>query len=91
MRRDGESCVLCGAIENLLCHHRKPGVNRVRHFATLCRADHNRAHHLAKLHFHLPAKLKELWRELHPEESEQLELPFGAPEPAEQLELMHAA
>jgi hypothetical protein len=61
-------------MDDVLVHHRRPGVQRARWFATLCRGDHTRLEHLYRLRFGLPERLKELWRELHPDQPEQLEL-----------------
>jgi hypothetical protein len=71
--RDGEACVVCGAIDDLVCHHRTRKL-----FGTLCRGDHARVHHIRRLRFGLPRKLKQLWRELHRAQPEQIEFSFAA-------------
>jgi 5-methylcytosine-specific restriction endonuclease McrA len=81
--RDDGRCLVCGAIDDLLCHHRRPRVRR-RNFATMCRGDHTRLHKLYRLRYGLPAKLKELWRELHPDAPEQLELVAIEPTPRQE-------
>lgn len=73
LRRDENRCQICAALDDLVCHHRRPA-ERKRGFVTLCRGDHTRLHKLYRLRFGLPRKLQELWRELNPEAPEQLEL-----------------
>jgi hypothetical protein len=81
---------VCGGKHDVLVHHRKPGINTLRWFATLCRGDHTRLEHLYRLRFGLPERLKELWRELHPDQPEQLEL-LTCEETPEQAGLFEAA
>jgi 5-methylcytosine-specific restriction endonuclease McrA len=80
LARDEYRCQVCGAFEDVLCHHRRPRERR-RDFSTLCRGDHTRLHKLYRLRYGLPRKLKELWHELHPEAPEQLELCVIEPTP----------
>lgn len=79
LARDEYRCQVCGAFEDVLCHHRRRG------FATLCRGDHTRLHKLYRLRYGLPRKLKELWRDWHPEAPEQLELVAIVPEPHQEF------
>lgn len=78
LRRDG-GCVLCGACASLVVHHRLPGQNELHRLAVLCRACHVRVHFVPRLRFGASPHFRLLWRELHREELEQLELPFFAP------------
>lgn len=73
-------------------HHRKPGRNALERIATLCRACHSPIHHRKRLSYGLSPMLKRFWRELHPDQPEQLELPFlAADEERVQASLFAAA
>jgi hypothetical protein len=93
LERDGFRCQCCGAIEDLLVHHRRR-VNRARWMITLRRGCHTRLHRTKYPTFTFPRELRELWRELHPEQPEQLCLQLTAQYgqmPAEQPALFEAA
>jgi hypothetical protein len=79
--RDGYACVACAGIDALLVHHRKRR-NLLRWLATLCRKCHPRVHHSSRCPYHWPELLKQLWREQHSGQAEQLELPLSGVEPA---------
>jgi hypothetical protein len=72
LERDGFRGQCCGAIEDLLVHHRRPGRNLRRLLTTLCRRCHARIHRTLYPTFAFPAELRELWREAHPGQAEQL-------------------
>lgn len=83
LARDGFACVLCGATENLVVHHR----NKVR-LVTLCRGEHASVHHRRRLPFGVPDLYAQLWREQHAHQAQQLELPLLVVEPTiEQIAL----
>jgi hypothetical protein len=71
LERDQYRCVCCGAIEDLLVHHRRQR-NRKRELVTLRRACHTRVHRTRRPGFSFPDFLRELWREAHPGQPEQL-------------------
>jgi hypothetical protein len=73
IERDG-CCRACGEVEGrrLLVHHRKPGVNSLRWFVTLCRSCHPRIHHSYSLPWAASGLLRELWREQNRGMAEQL-------------------
>jgi hypothetical protein len=84
IRRDGERCLICSTPEQVIVHHRSKKV-----FATLCRGDHARVHHLRRLRWGMNEFLRQLWREQHSKQPEQLELSLEAPPaPPEQLPLI---
>ena len=73
--RDGCACRICGEpdLEKLVVHHRKPGVDEMRHLITLCRRCHVRIHRTWRpsfvfLTFEL---LRRLWREVNRNLAEQ--------------------
>ena len=65
--RDAWSCRACGAPDDLLVHHRRPGSNRAALLLTLCRACHTRVHHTRRPAYSFDALLRDLWREMHPD------------------------
>lgn len=77
--RDGRMCRVCFRREDgprsLAVHHRKPGISRCRDMITLCLAHHAI---VTRTHFmrFAPDLLRQLWREQHPKNPEQMELPF---------------
>ena len=74
LERDGR-CLACGSLDNLLVHHRRPGVNLLRWLATLCRACHTRLHATWRPRYgRLSPTLRVLWREQFPTLAEQREL-----------------
>jgi hypothetical protein len=74
--RDRWCCTNCGAWQRIVVHHRIPGVNALRLLATLCPRCHARIHRLARAFFGMSPSLYQLWRELHRNQAQQLELPF---------------
>jgi hypothetical protein len=74
-------------------HHRRPGRNELRWFSTSCRRCHPRIHFRRRVPFGASPHFRMLWRELHPDEVEQLELPFFAvrPNPTVQTKLFAVA
>jgi 5-methylcytosine-specific restriction endonuclease McrA len=96
LARDGYRAQCCGAIENLLVHHRRRGRNQQAFLISLCRACHTRIHHTLRPGFAFPPTLRDLWREQHPDLAEQLLLALtdaGAPASfsAQQPRLFEAA
>jgi 5-methylcytosine-specific restriction endonuclease McrA len=87
LARDGRACTVCGTPLDILVHHRRPGVNELRWLVTSCRRCHPRIHFLERLPYGVSPHFRRLWRELHRDEIEQLELPFFAPDPAVQAGL----
>ena len=53
------------------------GVNRRHRLITLCIGCHTRVHRFRALRNWVPELLLKLWRERHPREPVQLQLPFG--------------
>jgi len=75
--RDGHTCQGCQAtsVETVLAvHHRQPGVSSLDLLVTLCPACHAVVERTEVLFRDVPELLRVLWRELHPEASEQLPL-----------------
>lgn len=79
--RDGHCCTQCGSPLKILVHHRRKGQDELRWFVTSCRRCHPRLHFLGRLPFGASPHFRMLWRELHPDAVEQLELPFYAVKP----------
>jgi len=82
LARDDWRCRVCLLFDDLLVHHRKPGVNETRWLITLCRPCHTRIHATWRPPFGwhsraFPPALAQLWREAHPDLAEQLPLPFA--------------
>jgi len=89
--RDGRCCTQCGSPIDVLVHHRRRK-NELRWFITSCRRCHPRIHFLRRLPFGASPHFRMLWRELHPDAIEQLELPLFAPAgPRVQASLFNAA
>ena len=76
LKRDRFRCRACSASARLVVHHRS-GVNRRRRLITLCIGCHTRVHRFRALRSWVPEVLLKLWRERHPREPVQLQLPFG--------------
>lgn len=72
LERDSYRAQCCGAIEDLLVHHRRPGRNARRLMISLCRRCHARVHRTKYPRYTFPETLRELWREAHPDQAEQL-------------------
>jgi 5-methylcytosine-specific restriction endonuclease McrA len=75
--RDDHTCQGCRAtsIDTVLAvHHRQPGVSSFDLLVTLCPACHAVVERTEVLFRDVPELLRVLWRELHPEASEQLPL-----------------
>jgi len=90
--RDGRCCTQCGTSLQILVHHRRRGENELRWFITSCRRCHPRIHFRRRLPYGVSPHFRMLWRELHRNELEQLELPFFAPAgPTVQTGLFEAA
>jgi DNA-directed RNA polymerase subunit RPC12/RpoP len=79
LERDGYRCRNCGNADDVLVHHRRPGVNVLRWLISLCRGCHSRVHATWRPWYGFPALLLQLWREIHPELAEQRVLPWHAP------------
>jgi hypothetical protein len=77
LERDQYRCACCGALEDVLVHHRRRW-NRKRFLITLRRGCHTRVHRTRRPGFSFPDLLRELWREAHPGVPEQLCLPLAA-------------
>lgn len=79
LERDGRMCRVCFRREegprSLAVHHRKPGISKSRDLITLCLAHHAIVTRTYFMRF-APDLLRQLWREQHPRNPEQLELPF---------------
>jgi hypothetical protein len=76
LKRDRFRCRACSASARLVVHHRS-GVNRRRRLITPCIGCHTRVHRFRALRSWVPEVLLRLWRERHPREPVQLQLPFG--------------
>jgi 5-methylcytosine-specific restriction endonuclease McrA len=77
--RDHGVCRVCGrpgSGKRIHVHHRRLGVTQERFLITLCPGHHALVHRLKVVDRLLPALVLELWREQHPEASEQLALDF---------------
>lgn len=92
LARDG-ACLVCFALKQLLVHHRRPGVNQLQWFATLCHGCHNRVHHIRRIWYGMNPNLRQLWLEVHRGQPLQLELALeiGANRPVVQVSLFEAA
>jgi len=66
-----------GSGKRIHVHHRRPGVTQERFLITLCPGHHAMIHCLEMVDRLLRALVLELWREQHPEASEQLALDFN--------------
>ena len=69
-------CLVCGAAEDLIVHHRRPPAANLRVLATLCRVCHPRVHQWNTLPYWVSPFMRELWREANPQVPEQLPLPM---------------
>ena len=67
-------CLVCGAAEDMIVHHRRPPVATLRVLATLCRRCHPRVHQWNILPYWVSPFMRQLWREANPEVPEQLPL-----------------
>jgi 5-methylcytosine-specific restriction endonuclease McrA len=85
LRRDDWQCQGCGAREDLLVHHRRPGKNADKWLLTLCRGCHTQIHRTKRPRAAFAPLLRTLWRETHRRWPEQ-RLLFDA-RPAEQCKL----
>lgn len=74
--RDRYRCRHCRTRDDLLVHHRRPGVNVLRLLITLCRRCHSRVHNTLRPQYEFPALLLTLWRESHPGVAEQQVFPW---------------
>jgi hypothetical protein len=75
LKRDWFRCRACGASARLVVHHRS-GDNQKRRLITLCICCNTRVHRYRALRSWVPEVLVKLWRERHPSEPVQLQLPF---------------
>jgi hypothetical protein len=66
--------IISQATTVLAVHHRQPGVSSLDLLVTLCPACHAVVERTEVLFRDVPELLRVLWRELHPEASEQLPL-----------------
>ena len=82
LKRDRRMCTACGAGNQLVVHHREPGVNVPRLFATLCRRCHARVHRLRQARYGMTPHLRELWDEQHRGQVQQLEFPLTVEGPS---------
>jgi hypothetical protein len=76
LKRDRFRCRVCGSGAALLVHHRD-GHNEKRLLITLCISCHVRLHRYRGLSRWIPKVMLELWREIHPGQPLQLQLPFA--------------
>ncbi len=86
LRRDEYQCQLCGSLDHLVVHHRRPGQNRPQFLITLCRACHVRVHFTIRpgFAFQIHQLQRALWREQHRRQAEQRLLPIGEAAQAQQ-------
>ena len=91
LARDGYRGQCCGAIEDLLVHHRSYDRRTLRALVTLCRRCHTRIHATWRPSFAFPDELLALWREAHPGLAEQMRLPLTAHAAAFAIEARQAA
>jgi hypothetical protein len=76
LKRDRFRCRVCGSSAPLLVHHRE-GRNERRLLITLCISCHVRLHRYRGFSRWIPKVLLELWRETHPGQPLQLQLPLA--------------
>ena len=76
LARDGSCCHGCGAPNQRVVHHRRPGRHAAAWLITLCPACHARIHRLRANRRWMPESLLRLWREQHPGVPVQLQLPI---------------
>ena len=74
LARDGSCCQACGAADQRVVHHRRPGRHAAAWLITLCPACHARVHRLRANRCWMPESLVRLWREQHPGAPVQLQL-----------------
>lgn len=74
LRRDHNCCRGCGACEQIVVHHRVPGVQAVDRLITLCTRCHARVHRSFVLRRWVTDTVVELWREQNPHSPVQLQL-----------------
>ena len=84
LKRDRSRCRVCGAGAPLVVHHRS-GDNQKCQLITLCIGCHTRVHRYRALRIWVPEVLLKLWRERHPREPIQLQLPFGVEQRVKRL------
>jgi hypothetical protein len=72
-------CQLCWSPEQLIVHHRRPGVNRPGLHITLCRRCHVPVHRRHCPPAFCPALFLCLWQEAHPGWPVQLSLAWSRP------------
>ena len=73
LERDGYRCRVCGNVDRIAVHHRRPGLDAADHLITLCGACHARVHKLLAVRKWLPEALVVLWAEQHPEAPVQMQ------------------
>jgi hypothetical protein len=73
LERDGNMCVVCGSTEFLIVHHRKY-IDDPDRMISLCASCHAVVHRLKSHRKWLDSVLLDLWIELHPHISVNLQL-----------------
>lgn len=79
LARDGRCCQACGAGNQCVVHHRRPGRHAAAWLITLCPACHARIHRLRANRRWLPSALLALWQEQHAGVPVQLQLAIDPP------------
>jgi hypothetical protein len=74
LRRDHSRCRGCGELEQIVVHHRVPGVHTTDRLITLCARCHARVHRSFVLRRWVGELIVKLWREQHPQSPVQLQL-----------------
>lgn len=90
LERDGYRGQCCGALDDLIVHHRAYDRRALRALLTLCRRCHTRIHRTMRPSFAFPDELLALWRETHPGLAEQMRLPLVSPAAARAFEARQA-
>jgi hypothetical protein len=78
LTRDGFCCRGCGALNQRVVHHRRPGRHATAWLITLCPACHARIHRLRANRRWLPSAVLVLWSEQHAGVPVQLQLAIEA-------------
>jgi hypothetical protein len=82
LQRDGHACRVCGKAgrgkKSIMVHHRVPGKSVLSLMISLCLGCHSRVHKLAVIDdADAPELLRILWREQHPQGTEQYALDYS--------------
>lgn len=79
LQRDEYACRVCHSTERVLVHHRKKGISTMKTMISLCLKHHLMVHKRTMLIIVSASELlRALWREQHPDGTEQYGLDYAA-------------